>query len=65
MKDKTVKELADRLNQIMVEKNKLDIEYNTIVRELWDRIPSLTNDPNLELKKVRGISERQDINRDN
>lgn len=65
MKDKTVKELADRLNQIMVEKNKLDIEYNMIVKELWDRIPSLTNDPNLELKRVRGVSERKNINRDN
>lgn len=52
MKDKTTKELADRLNGIMIERNKLDLEYNQIVKELWDRIPSLKNDPNLELKKV-------------
>ena len=55
MKDKSTKELADRLNQIMVEKNKLDIEYNEIVKELWDRIPSLTNDPNLQPKELNKV----------
>lgn len=54
IKDKSIKELADRLNAIMIEKNNLDMEYNQIVKELWDRIPSLKTDPNLELKKTRG-----------
>lgn len=60
MKSKSIKELGIRLNQIMIERNELDVrlneldtEYNAIVRELWDRIPSLTDDPNLQLKKVR------------
>ena len=53
MKDKTTKELADRLNSIMIERNKLDLEYNRIVKELHSRIPSLKDDPNLELKKVK------------
>ena len=61
IKEKSIKELADRLNQIMVELNELDMEYNTIVRELWDRIPSLTNDPNLQLKRARGENERNNI----
>lgn len=55
MKDKTTKELADRLNAIMIEKNKLDLEYNRIVKELWERIPSLKDDVNLELKKVKEV----------
>ena len=53
MKDKTTKELADRLNAIMIERNKLDLEYNSIVKVLWERIPSLKDDVNLELKKVK------------
>ena len=48
MRDKTIRELADRLNQIRVEKNNLDIEYNEIIYELWKRIPDLQNDVNLQ-----------------
>ena len=62
MKNKTTKELADRLNAIMIEKNKLDLEYNIIVKELWERIPSLKDDANLELKKVRKINETNNRN---
>lgn len=54
-KDKeTVFNLVTRLNQIMIEQERLDIEYNKIIKELWDRIPTLKNDPNLQPKeKVR------------
>lgn len=55
MKDKTTKELADRLNAIMIERNKLDLEHNRIVKELHSRMPHLKKDPNLELKKVKEI----------
>ena len=48
MKNKTVKELAMRLNEIMQEKNKLDMEYDEIVKELWDRIPSLQTNPDIQ-----------------
>ena len=51
MKDKTIYELATRLNQIMVEQQKLELEYNQIVYELWERIPSLKNDVNIQPKK--------------
>ena len=51
MKDKTIYELATRLNQIMVEQQKLELEYNKIVYELWERIPSLKNDVNIQPKK--------------
>lgn len=51
IKNKSIKELAERINQISVEKNNLDMEYNMIVRELWERVPSLAQDPNLELIK--------------
>lgn len=60
LKDKSIKELVDRLNEINKEKDKLDIEiivlndeYDKIVKELWDRIPSLKDDPNLQKVKVK------------
>lgn len=45
--------LVTRLNEIRAERDKLDIEYNKIVHELWDMIPSLKDDPNIQLKKVK------------
>lgn len=58
MKSKTVLELVNRLNEIMVEQHNMDIksiqlekEYNEIVYELWSRIPSLTEDTNIQPKK--------------
>lgn len=60
LKDKSIKELVDRLNEINKEKDKLDIEiivlndeYDKIVKELWDRIPKLKDDPNLQKVKVK------------
>lgn len=60
LKDKSIKELVDRLNEINKEKDKLDIEiivlndeYDRIVKELWDRIPNLKDDPNLQKVKVK------------
>lgn len=51
MKDKTILELAIRLNQIEKELNELQIEYNVIVQELWERIPTTKNDENIQMKK--------------
>ena len=58
MKDKTIFELASRLNEIMVERNKLDLkvmqldkEYDDIVYELWERLPHLKEDENIQLKR--------------
>lgn len=48
LKQKTVFELATRLNEIMVEQNDLELEYNFIIRELCERIPSLKEDENLQ-----------------
>ena len=53
MKNKTTLELAQRLNEIEKQRNELDIEFNMIVGELWQRIPSLKEDVNLQKKKVR------------
>ena len=53
MRDKTVLQLAYRLNQIEREINDLSIEYNQIVKEIQRRNPNLENDVNLEKKKVR------------
>ena len=61
MKDKTIYELATRLNQIMVEQQKLELEYNQIVYELWERIPSLKNDVNIQPKKR--VRKRYENNR--
>lgn len=55
--DKTVYDLAVRLNQLMVEGNRLEMqmmqvnkEFNEIVQELWTRIPNLKNDVDLQPK---------------
>jgi len=58
MSGKTILDLVYRLNEIMVEMDKLEIrsmeledEYNQIVYELWGKIPSLKNDENIQPKK--------------
>lgn len=64
MKKETTLQLANRLNAIIKETNELQIksqkiddricelnkEWDTIVYELWERIPSLTDDVNLRPK---------------
>ena len=44
--------LATRLNEIRIEQNKLDIEYNQIIEELWNMIPKLKDDPNIQPKTL-------------
>lgn len=58
LKEKTTLYLATRLNEIMKEQNQyeiellmLDEEFNEIIYELWDRIPSLRNDADMQPKK--------------
>lgn len=58
IKERTTLFLAQRLNEIMKEQNQyeiellmLDKEFNAIVYELWDRIPSLRNDADMQPKK--------------
>lgn len=68
MKNKSIKELVFRLNEILKEQQQLGIkqmtlveaqdklnkEYNEIVYELWNRIPSLKDEPDLQPRgKVR------------
>lgn len=62
MKNKSIKELVFRLNDILKEQQQLEIkqitlkqeqdklnkEYNEIVYELWDRIPSLKEDADMQ-----------------
>ena len=57
LKIKTIKELADRLNEIMLEENELGMEYNMIVRELQERLPNLKEDEDFQLKN----NERQEV----
>ena len=61
MKDKSVFELATRLNELTKELNGLELreitlinEYDEIVYELWRRIPTLKDDVDIQPKrKVR------------
>lgn len=61
MKDKSVFELATRLNELTKELNNLELreitlinEYDEIVYELWRRIPTLKDDVDIQPKrKVR------------
>ena len=55
MKDKTLYELANRINEIELQRMILDIEYNQIIYEIWDRLPQLKGDPSLQLKKVKKV----------
>lgn len=52
MKNKTTLQLACRLNEIEQEIYNLNIEYNSIVQELWNRIPGLKDDVNIQKKKL-------------
>lgn len=53
LKEKSIRELADRLNQIMVERDKLYIEYSQILEELYKRLPNLKDNDNLKLQKIK------------
>ena len=55
LENKSIQELADRLNQIMIERDKLYIEYSYILEELYKRLPNLKNDENLKLKKIKNF----------
>ena len=55
LENKSIQELADRLNHIMVERDKLYIEYSQILEELCKRLPNLKDDENLKLKKIKNF----------
>lgn len=55
LENKSIQELADRLNQIMVERDRLYIEYSQILEELYKRLPNLKDDENLKLKKIKNF----------
>ena len=46
-------DLVHRLNKINVERQNLDIEYDQIIYELWDRIPTLKENENMQPKSVQ------------
>lgn len=45
--------LAQRLNEIRKQKQELEMEENSIIYKLWELIPSLKDDPNLEPNPVK------------
>ncbi|MBO7614991.1 MAG: hypothetical protein J6T15_04785 [Bacilli bacterium] len=57
LKAKSVLELAKRLNEIDVMLRQLELEYNEIVDEIQERLPSLKEDKNLQKikRKCRGV----------
>jgi hypothetical protein len=55
LENKSIQELANRLNQIMVERDRLYIEYAEILEELYKRLPNLKDDENLKLKKIKNF----------
>lgn len=46
-------DLVHRLNNIEIEKQKLDIEWNLIIQELWYRIPTLSNSVDIQPKPIQ------------
>lgn len=64
MKDKSVFELATRLNELTKELNNLELreitlinEYDEIVYELWRRIPTLKDDVDIQPKRKVRVKE--------
>lgn len=64
MKDKSVFELATRLNELTKELNNLELreitlinEYDEIVYELWRRIPTLKEDADIQPKRKVRVKE--------
>ena len=53
MEDKSVLQLANRMNEIEIEIANLELEYNKIIHEIKRRMPKLENDVNLQKKKVK------------
>lgn len=51
-------DLITRINEINRDRDKLDIEYNTLVKELRKIIPNLENDENLKLKEKVKVNEK-------
>lgn len=58
MEHLTNKELIDRFNRILIERNKLEMnlmeldkEHDDIVYELWNRLPNLKDEPDIQPKK--------------
>jgi hypothetical protein len=58
MDNRSTFELASRLNEINIEKNKLDIEYNKIIEELWERIPDLKDNENIQKVKTKQFDKK-------
>ena len=60
LKTETTSDLVMRMNEINREIDTLHIEYNQIVKELWDRIPSVRDHEDMQMKirvKKRGEDE--------
>lgn len=64
MSGKTIFQLITRLNEIMIEQDRLEIksmelekEFNEIVYELWGRVPNLKDDKTIQPK--RRVREKQ------
>lgn len=52
MQQKSTLELAKRFNEIMVEMDRLEIEHELIVKELWRRYPHLQDNVDIQPKKL-------------
>lgn len=61
--DLSVIALANRLSEINIERDKLDMEELAIIHELWNRIPSLKDDVNMQpkvmIKSLGGGNEKK------
>lgn len=56
MKNETTPNLINRLKRISIEKWNLDIEATQILQELWERVPSLSE----EEKPKTLVKEKKD-----
>lgn len=55
--DKSVYELVMRFNELMKERDRIDMEHNEIVNELHRRMPHLKDDVDIRLIKRKEIEK--------
>lgn len=57
LEDKTIYELVMRFNELMIERDKIDMEHNEIVKELYRRMPHLKDDVDICLIKRKELEK--------
>lgn len=50
---KKLGQIDNELKLLQAKKQALEMEYNNIMLELWDRIPTLKEEPSMQMKRSK------------